>query len=451
MLWTSVEADFSSVADVFAVTLDQAVTLESHGDGFVVRTQRGTYKQTAPSPAFAAIARDLIAGPVSLTRILESGELAARGFESWFEAGMLAILYVDAEGTSSLLSVRSPPSSVLLGATQPIAARLEHDYHIRPTSDGFLLETPRSGNTARIAASLLASLLSLAQDDPSKQRCRRDRSDLAVLLYFLWHMNLVVAPSNPTAMTWSYHERLFHARSRIGTHVGAYGAVRQPADYGPDIAPPPADALSLPEPASLSMPLDRALRTRRSSRGQGDKALSASDLSTLLHHAIGMRERGAGKPESRSYPSGGGLYSLDVYLLINRCEGMQEGLYRYLPSSHRLLRTHPVPTHPRAMKLLLDYAQSATLGTAHPQVLAVIAARFDVVFDKYASVGYSLILKEAGAMLQSFYLVAGAMGLSLCALGGSYGKLFCQAAGIEFWKEGPVAEFILGSRAEAER
>jgi SagB-type dehydrogenase family enzyme len=66
---------------------------------------------------------------------------------------------------------------------------------------------------------------------------------------------------------------------------------------------------------------------------------------------------------------------------------------------------------------------------------------------KYQSVAYALILKEVGALYQTMYLVATAMNLAPCALGGGNSDLFAKAINTNYYAETSVGEFILGSKA----
>jgi SagB-type dehydrogenase family enzyme len=79
-----------------------------------------------------------------------------------------------------------------------------------------------------------------------------------------------------------------------------------------------------------------------------------------------------------------------------------------------------------------------------PQVLITIAARFGRISWKYSSIAYSLILKDVGCMLQTFYLTAADMGLGGCAIGTIDIDLFAKMTGLEFHVEGPVGQFALG-------
>ena len=80
------------------------------------------------------------------------------------------------------------------------------------------------------------------------------------------------------------------------------------------------------------------------------------------------------------------------------------------------------------------------------QVLIVIGARFPRLMWKYASVAYALILKHVGVLYQTMYLVATAMQLAPCAIGGGNADLFARACGTDYYSEGSVGEFLLGSK-----
>ena len=57
---------------------------------------------------------------------------------------------------------------------------------------------------------------------------------------------------------------------------------------------------------------------------------------------------------------------------------------------------------------------------------------------KYASIAHALTLKNVGVLQQTLYLVATAMGLAPCALGG-YSDTFATAAGTDYYAKLPSA------------
>jgi len=72
------------------------------------------------------------------------------------------------------------------------------------------------------------------------------------------------------------------------------------------------------------------------------------------------------------------------------------------------------------------------------------ARDFGRVSWKYSSIAYALILKDAGVLLQTLYMMATDMGLGGCAIGSTNIDLFAKMTGIEFHVEGPVAHFAIG-------
>ncbi len=75
-------------------------------------------------------------------------------------------------------------------------------------------------------------------------------------------------------------------------------------------------------------PLDRALLERRSASSFADRALSREEMSRLLWATTGVnREDG-----HRTTPSGRGKYPIDVLVAL------PEGVYRYEPKEHRLVK-----------------------------------------------------------------------------------------------------------------
>jgi SagB-type dehydrogenase family enzyme len=97
--------------------------------------------------------------------------------------------------------------------------------------------------------------------------------------------------------------------------------------------------------------------------------------------------------------------------------------------------------------MLIQGAATAAGSAALPHVVLILAARFARVAWKYDAMAYALVLKHVGVLYQTMYLVATAMGLAACALGGGDSDVFCAAAGTDYYAETSVGEFILGRQA----
>lgn len=259
----------------------------------------------------------------------------------------------------------------------------------------------------------------------------------------------------PALRTWEFHDLLFHTRSRSGRTQGKVGATfRFLGKY------PPLPALSANQTADR-IPLFRpnieaclandpsfstVLENRRSYREQGKEPLTLEQLGEFLHRSARIREFATSshyEATRRPCPGGGACHELEIYPLIYRVTGISRGLYFYHPDTHSLsLRTE----WNDLLQALLEKTLYATGKTELPQVLLAISARFGRVTWKYESLAYALILKDAGALIQTFYLVATAMGLAPCAIGSGDSDLFAKAAKNTYYEETTVAEFILGSR-----
>jgi oxazoline/thiazoline dehydrogenase len=137
----------------------------------------------------------------------------------------------------------------------------------------------------------------------------------------------------------------------------------------------------------------------------------------------------------RPSPGAGGCHELELYLAVRACDGLAPGLYRYDPSAHALERRGEAPGLGEDARLALGAA---------PDVVVVLAARFARVMWKYEAIGYALILKDAGVLLQTLGLCAAAMGLAWRTLGAGDSDAFCRAAGTDWWEESSVAEAALG-------
>ena len=256
---------------------------------------------------------------------------------------------------------------------------------------------------------------------------------------------------DPDLRQWEFHDLLFHARSRSGRHRNPYGGT---FPYRGRIDPPPAlkpkaetETVELFRPDVERLmredpPFTRVIEERRSRRSPGEPPLTAEELGEFLYRSSRLRKVTATATHEisdRAYPGGGAVYELEIYPVVSRCEGLAPGLYHYAPRDHQLERVSGMTAEARA----LVEAAGKMADAGAPDVLLVLAARFQRVTWKYRSMAYAGILKNVGALYQTMYLVVTAMGLSACALGGGDSDLFARAAGTRYTAETSVGEFIL--------
>lgn len=266
------------------------------------------------------------------------------------------------------------------------------------------------------------------------------------------------AGEQSTLIQWDFHDLLFHTRSRLGRHANAYGAtfrfLGQIDPLAAVKAPMSLDTTCLYKPDITALkdndvPFTYVLEARQSIRQHGEPPITVEQVGEFLYRSARVRglsktEQGAYASSNRPYPSGGACYDLELYVAVNVCTGLLSGLYHYCPLAHQL---HRISGRTRAVEVLLEGAAAAAGQPAMPQILILLAARFQRVAWKYEAMAYALSLKHVGVLYQTMYLVATAMGLAACALGGGNADVFSAAAGTDYYAETSVGEFMLGSRA----
>lgn len=191
------------------------------------------------------------------------------------------------------------------------------------------------------------------------------------------------------------------------------------------IAPPPlelpcptgAKQIELVPPDEIkigNMPFIETVRRRKSRRKYTREPLSLEELSLLLWSTQGFQEMVKnGLAARRTVPSGGCRHPFETYLLINRVDGIEPGLYRYLPLEHRLCHLEPLDAiHAR----LNDESYGKFLdNSAVVFVWSVIPYRTEW---RYSIISDKIIALDAGHVCQSLYLACEALGLGTCAYDG---------------------------------
>ena len=365
-----------------------------------------------------------------------------------------------------------PQAPQLGGADVLVLSRFAY---LRRRGNDMVLELPRSGALFRICdPKVAAALATLSAAQPLRRLRRQDGFPGVELLALLVECRILFKldatsdsglrpdEGDDSLVLWDFHDLLFHARSTEGRHANPMGGVYPYAGVMP--SPPavrprwpgtPIDlrAASAPAPSEPLSPAARLLRERHSTRSFDDqRPITLAELSRFLDGAARVQSTwespldfGDGGPvveyAVRPYPSGGGSYGLELYLAVNRCEGLTRGFYHYDAGGHALV---PIGVRAQELDALLAGAGFAMDAPAVPQILITIAARFGRTAWKYSSLAYALILKDAGVLTQTLYLMATDMGLGGCAIGTANVDLFARMTGIEFHVEGPVGQFALG-------
>lgn len=174
--------------------------------------------------------------------------------------------------------------------------------------------------------------------------------------------------------------------------------------------------IPLPDPASLDVPdvnLRELIERRRSVREYSRQPFTLAELSYLLWCTQGVREITARGSTLRTVPSAGARHAFETYLLINRVQGLEPGLYRFIASRHSLLT---ITTHPQ----IAVRVTRACLDQDHVARSAVtfiwVAVPYRMTW-RYGERGYRYLHLDAGHVCQNLYLAAESIGGGVCAIG----------------------------------
>ena len=150
------------------------------------------------------------------------------------------------------------------------------------------------------------------------------------------------------------------------------------------------------------------MQQRRSVRTYLNKPLTLTEVSQLLWAAQGIN-RGR---EFRTAPSAGALYPLEVYLVAGNVDGLAEGVYKYRPHQHELLKI----IHDDKRRELA----AAALGQRYVQdgaAVIVIAAVYERTTQKYGQRGIRYVHIEVGHAAQNIYLQAVSLNIGTVFVG----------------------------------
>lgn len=361
------------------------------------------------------------------------------------------------------------PQRVKLGESDTVV--LSRFAYLRRRGNEMVLESPRAGALFRIGDPAIGAMLATLSQPHKISRLRRDAPGfnielLELLLGSQFLLKLDVESGDGlrenegdgNLVLWDFHDLVFHTRSTEGRQTNpvgstfAYASVASPLPaVRPAWAGKKIDLRKFFTSHPIS-PFAQLLRERHSVRDFDDEhPITLAELARFLDTTARVLSEWksdanfAGSPEitysKRPYPSAGSAYELELYLAVSNCEGLARGLYHYDAGGHALVAIGASAQQFQALSAAAEFAMDAS---GPPQVLITIAARFGRISWKYSSIAYSLILKDVGSMIQTFYLAAADMGLGGCAIGTGNIDLFAKMTGLEFHVEGPVGQFALG-------
>ncbi len=171
-----------------------------------------------------------------------------------------------------------------------------------------------------------------------------------------------------------------------------------------------AEMIKLPEPVfDGEISFEKAAYERRSVRNFSDKPLNLFQLSQILWAAQGISDT---LKNFRTVPSAGATYPLDLYVFSGTVEGLEPGIYKYLPEENALLA---IIRDDRRDELSFSCHNQRFIQAA-PVVLLVTGV-VERTESRYGTRAQRYVFMEAGHLGQNVSLQAVTLGLSSVMVG----------------------------------
>ncbi|HII99307.1 MAG TPA: SagB/ThcOx family dehydrogenase [Methanoregula sp.] len=173
-------------------------------------------------------------------------------------------------------------------------------------------------------------------------------------------------------------------------------------------------------------------------------SMTLKELSYLLWCSQGFKKMVAESIQVRNVPSGGSRYPLETYFVASDVEGLEAGLYRYLPMSNRIVAER------------IDSGLILEMSTASMnfKIMTRAAVTFIWVAVPYRSTwalgnrGYRSVLIEAGHTCQNLVLAAANIGYEVFPTDMFHDDLIVKLANLDPETQWPV---YLGAVGKVER
>ncbi len=182
--------------------------------------------------------------------------------------------------------------------------------------------------------------------------------------------------------------------------------------------PAGAQIIPLPEPDLLpdtEVNFLEVIELRASVRSYSNKPMTQKELSYLLWCTQGVKAL-QGNTTLRNVPSACCRHELETWLYIRKVEGLQEGLYRFLPLEHGLLPVM-IATNENdlAEKISACFEKKDMFQQA--AVSFIWSAEMKRITRMCGNRSYRYIFIDAGHICENLYLAAYTQKIGVCAIG----------------------------------
>ncbi|MCC7565874.1 MAG: SagB/ThcOx family dehydrogenase [Methanomicrobiaceae archaeon] len=206
-----------------------------------------------------------------------------------------------------------------------------------------------------------------------------------------------------------------------------------------------ADVIRLPDPKRIKIPdvsVRKAFEEWEPEAFFSRSSITLKELSFLLWSIQGYRKIKGNDQKLRNVPSSGLRYPIETFFVAGEVEGLETGLYRYLPHSHQIVAERVDSTLPFAM------------GTASMnfKLITRAAVTFLWVGIPYRSTwalgnrGFRSVLIEVGHICQALIMAASCIGCRVHPIDLFHDQIMIQLADLNPETQWPLYVGAVGKR-----
>ncbi|MBQ6451376.1 MAG: SagB/ThcOx family dehydrogenase [Solobacterium sp.] len=220
---------------------------------------------------------------------------------------------------------------------------------------------------------------------------------------------------------------------RVRTRIPDYKTDQQLKKPQPPLAKAPMCDTAIPLPTNYEdLDIDNdflhVINSRESHRVYTQEQMTLLQLSYLLWCTQGVKTiRGKSYATLRTVPCGGGRHPFECYMTVQMVDGLEDGLYHYLPLKHAIEYLGPKEN-------MRDFISASLVGQAWG-AKANVVFYYSIVFYRcewrYGVTASPASRTDAGHVTENLYLASTSIGLGGCAVGAIDPALCNEAFGVD--------------------
>ena len=156
--------------------------------------------------------------------------------------------------------------------------------------------------------------------------------------------------------------------------------------------------------------IEKVLNERRSVRAYQDTPLTEKNVSQLLWAGQGINEESTKK---RTAPSARAKYPIELYLVVFNVEGIEKGVYQYIPDGHQIVKVFGEDKNEAIVK-----AAGSQPSISKCPAAFIIAGNYLKMSENVDEQAIRFTHTEVGHVSQNIALQGVALGIGSVVIGG---------------------------------